>query len=90
LLPAPSDEPPLPTGARVPKLSLQLPGLAVAYRNQPVVAAPPGFAYPFSVAVVPVSGDAPSVSTAGGFASVVNDSTAPNDVPYALLAIAQK
>ena len=51
---------------------------------------PPGFADPFSVAVAPVSAVAPLVDTVGAAAGVVNDCTVPNDVPYVLLAIAQK
>ena len=68
-------------GARVPNASLQLPGLTVSYRNQPVVASPPGFADPFNWAVVPVSSVALFVFTDGGLASVVNERTAPNVVP---------
>jgi hypothetical protein len=86
--PAPSDDPPA-AGARVPNESLQLPGLAVAYRNQPVVAEPPGFADPFNWAVLPVSSVALLVVTDGGFASVVNESTAPNVVPYEFRPSAQ-
>ena len=88
LVPAPSAEPPA-AGARVPKESLQVPGLAVAYRNQPVVAAPPGFAVPLSVAVAPVSAVGELVLTTGRLACVVNDSTAPKVVPYVFLPIAQ-
>jgi hypothetical protein len=37
----------------VPKVSLQVPGLLVAMRNQPVVAAPLGLAEPFRLVVMP-------------------------------------
>lgn len=60
------------------------------YRNQPVEAAPPGFADPFKLAVVPVRFDAVFVVTAGVFASVVKDNTVPKPVPRLLFAIEQK
>jgi hypothetical protein len=50
--PAPRSLPPL-DGVRVPKESLQVPGLVVPYLNQPKVVAPRGTPEPFSVAVVP-------------------------------------
>jgi len=54
-VPAPSAEPPL-DGTRLPKLSEQLTGFVVAYRSQPVLVAPFGFASPLNVTeVVPVS-----------------------------------
>ena len=65
-------------GTRVPKVSLQVPGLVVAMRNQAVVAAPLGFADPFKVMAMPV---APSVLTVGGLAGVVNDISEPRPVP---------
>ena len=80
LLPEPSESPPL-IGARVPNVSLQLPGLAVANRNQPVVAAPRGLAEPRSRAPVPVRLMAVDVDTEGAAAGVVKDSTAPMAVP---------
>ena len=86
--PDPSAEPPA-AGARVPKVSLQVPGLVVAYRNQPVVAPPPGFAVPLSWALAPVRSVALLVFTAGTLGSVVKLSTAPNEVPMAFCAIAQ-
>ena len=57
-------EPPL-AGARVPKVSLQVPGLVVSKRNQPVVVPPFGLAEPLSVAVVLPTLDASTVSTVG-------------------------
>jgi hypothetical protein len=89
LLPEPSAEPPA-MGARVPKLSLQVPGLAVEKRNQPVVASPPGIADPFSWPVVPVSTVALLVVTAGSAAGVVKERTAPKPNPKAFEAMAQK
>src|SRR3954469_16480660 len=86
--PAPSTAPPA-AGARVPKVSLQLPGSTVEYRNQPVAEDRFGFAEPFSVAVVLATGDAAAEVTDGA-ALVVNESSAPNDVPTGLWAIAQK
>lgn len=73
----------------MPNVSLHVPGLTVLYLNQPVVAAPPGFAEPFNVAVVPVIDVAPLVVTTGAFADVVNVSITPNRVPNEFLAIAQ-
>lgn len=89
MVPEPNKEPPL-TGARSPKVSLQVPGLVAEYRNQPVVAPPLGFAAPFRVTAVPVTFVALFVVTTGARAAVVNDRTEPKDVPIPLLAIAQK
>src|SRR5690349_16163008 len=86
-VPAPSVVPPL-AGARVPNVSLHVPGFVLAYRNQPVAASPRGFALPLSVAPVLVTEDAAAVVTAGA-ASVVKVSSAPNVVPSELLAMAQ-
>lgn len=80
LVPEPSDDPPA-AGARIPNESLHVPGLAVLYRNHPVVAAPFGLAEPFSVAVVPVKLDALFVETVGAAAGVVNERIDPNPVP---------
>ncbi len=88
-VPEPNEDPPL-DGARVPNVSLQVPGLTVAYLNQPVVAAPPGLADPFKVAAVPVRFEGLLVVTVGSAASVVNDSTEPNAVEEEFLPIAQK
>jgi hypothetical protein len=87
-VPAPSAVPPL-DGARVPNVSLHVPGLVVLYRNHPRDEAMFGFADPFSVAPVPEMPVAASVVTEGD-AGVVNESTAPKLVPSALLAMAQK
>ena len=87
-LPEPRSVPPLP-GARVPNVSSQLPGSLALKRNQPVVAAPPGFAAPFSWAEVPVTPVGALVVTLGATAGVVNDSTVPNEVPAVFSAIAQ-
>jgi hypothetical protein len=46
-----------------------------------VVASPLGLAKPLSVVVVPVVSVGAEVVTVGGIAGVVNDSTAPNEVP---------
>ena len=82
-------DPPL-VGARMPKELLQLPGLVVEYLNQPVVAAPPGFAVAFKVADVPVRFVTLPVVTVGGDALVVNDSTEPNAVEDEFRPIEQK
>jgi hypothetical protein len=87
--PAPSEAPPAPRGARVPKLSSQAPGFTVSYRNQPVAASSFGLAEPFSVAPVAVITVAAEVVTTGA-PGVVNESTEPKPVPTALSAIAQK
>jgi hypothetical protein len=84
--PEPSAVPPV-VGARVPKVSLQVPGLVALYRNQPVVAAPLGLPDAFSVAPAPEMALAASVVTDG--AEVTKDSTAPNDVPIEFCAMAQ-
>ncbi len=86
-MPAPRGEPPL-AGARVPKVSLHVPGSLVAYRNQPVVEARLGFAEPFRVAETSVTPVAAEVETAGA-AGVVKDTTEPNAVPAELEAMAQ-
>ncbi len=52
-------------GRRVPKVSSHTPGFVVLYLNQPVAAAPFGFAAPFSVPVVVVRLDAAFVVTTG-------------------------
>ena len=80
---------PLLEGARVPKVSFQVPGFVVSYRNHAVVASPFGFAVPFSVAAVPEVATGPFVVTDGAKAGVVNDMTAPNTVPYVLVPMAQ-
>jgi hypothetical protein len=61
LVPVPSPVPPL-AGARVPNASLQVPGFAVLYRNQPVAVAPLGLAEPFKVAELEVT----TVAASGG------------------------
>lgn len=68
---ATADEPepravPPDAGRRVPKESVQLPGLVALYRNHPVVAKPFGLADPLSVADVVVIADAALVVTVGG------------------------
>jgi hypothetical protein len=69
---------------------LQVPGFDVLYRNQPVVAAPFGFAEPFRVAVAAATDVAACDVVAGASAPVVNESTDPKLVPMLLLDIAQK
>ena len=54
-----------------------------------MVASPLGLAKPLSVVVVPVVSVGAEVVTVGGIAGVVNDTSAPNVVPYTLLPIAQ-
>ncbi len=73
-------------GTRVPKVSLQVPGLLVAMRNQPVAVAPLGLAEPYRLVTMP---EAESVDTEGGPGGVVNESTAPKPTPYELLTMAQ-
>ena len=87
VLPLPSEVP--ATDTRVPKVSLQVPGLVAEYRNQPVPAVPRGFAEPFNVALVPVISVAAEVMTAGA-AVVVKERTIPKRVPAEFEAIAQK
>ncbi len=77
------------SGARVPKESLHAPGFTVSKRNQEVVSARRGVAAPWRVALVPPTPDASAVATAGD-AEVVNDITAPTDVPAPFRATAQK
>jgi hypothetical protein len=88
VMPEPTFVPPL-AGARVPNVSLHVPGLAVEYRNQPVVVAPPGTDDAFRRAVAPVISVALLVLDVGNEAVVVNDKMPPNDVPYPFCAIAQ-
>ena len=76
-------------GTRVPKASLQTPGLDVEYRNQAVAAAPVGFAEPVSVPVVAVSAEGVVVVTVGTWGGVVKDSTEPRRVPMVFCAMAQ-
>ncbi len=54
-----------------------------------MVEPPPGLAVPLRVAVLLVSAVAALVVTVGARADVVNDTTEPKDVPYALRASAQ-
>jgi hypothetical protein len=76
-------------GTRVPKVSLQVPGLVVSKRNQPRVETRLGFAAPFMTALTLPTDVAASVEAVGA-AGVVNESTAPKRVPAVLEAIAQK
>ena len=91
----PTDETPEPrfepavAGTRVPKASLQVPGLFAATRNQPVVCAPLGVPKPPSVALVEVIDVTLLVETCGAVTSVVNDSTTPVLLPCTLSAKAQ-
>ena len=78
-VPDPSADPPL-DGARIPNVSLHVPGLVALYRNHPVVVAPFGLPEPFSVAVVSVIGVAAEVVAVGG-SGVVNVLIAPRAVP---------
>src|SRR5881227_1692418 len=88
-VPPPSEVPP-DAGTRVPKLSLQVPGLVADQRNQPVAGSPLGMAEPLSVAVVPVTFEAASVVTDGAAGGVVKVRTLPTDRPMELEATAQK
>ena len=76
-------------GARVPKVSLQAPGLVALKRNQPVAARPFGFAVPCSVAACLVTEVGATVVTVGA-AGVVKDSTEPKPEPTEFEAMAQK
>src|SRR5512133_2544333 len=87
-VPPPRLAPPV-AGARVPKVSLQVPGLVVLYRNQPVAGSPLGMDEPLRVAVVPVIPEAASVVTDGAAGGVVNVSTAPKVVPMEFEAMEQ-
>lgn len=87
-LPEPSDDPPL-AGARIPNVSLQVPGLVVLYRNQPVVDAPLGVPEPFNNADAAVTPVAAAVVAVGG-SGVVNCTSVPNAVPTEFCAMAQK
>jgi hypothetical protein len=86
-VPEPRALPPV-AGARVPNVSLQVPGFVVPYRNHPVVASWFGLAEPFSVAPVLDTEVAAAVTTVGA-ADVVNDITAPKLVPTEFEAMAQ-
>jgi hypothetical protein len=77
-------------GTRVPKASLQTPGLDVAKRNHAVAAAPLGFALPLKVPVVDVRIVGVPVVTPGTCGGVVKVSNAPSCVPMVFWAIAQK
>src|SRR5437868_6620206 len=87
--PEPRAVPPL-AGTRVPKVSLQAPGLAVAKRNQAVVAPPSGLAEPLSVAEKAATLVAASVVTDGACAWVVKLKSDPTVVPSEFWAMAQK
>jgi hypothetical protein len=54
---------------RVPKVSVHVPGLTVAYRNQAVVTLPPGFAEPLRLADESVTDPAAEVVTEGAAAN---------------------
>jgi hypothetical protein len=87
--PEPRSLPPA-AGARVPKMSLHVPGFAFEYLNHPVAAEPFGFPVPFNVAVLVVTVVGALVVTTAVWNWGVNDCTAPKDVPGELWAIAQK
>jgi hypothetical protein len=87
--PLPSAVPPA-DGARVPNASLHVPGSVVEKRKYPLAEAPFGFAWPLSVADVAATDVAAFVETDGARAVVVKGTTAPNEMPIALFAIAQK
>ena len=72
LVPVPSAVP-LVAGTRVPNVSLQVPGLVVAMRNQPVVASPFGLPDPLSAADVVVMLLAAVVAAVGAAASAARD-----------------
>ena len=76
-------------GRRVPKVSLQVPGLVVLTRNQPVVVSPRAMPEALSTAELVVMLVAESVVTDGAVAGVVKNRTLPKVVPKALLATAQ-
>ena len=86
--PLPSAVPPV-AGRRVPNESLQVPGLVVEKRNQPVALAPLGVAVAFIVAEVWVMALAAWVTTAGTSGLVVNEAMAPKVVPAEFCAMAQ-
>src|SRR5262249_36097698 len=90
LVPAPSAEPPVPAGTRVPKVLLQLPGSLVAYRNQPVASPPFGLAEPLRVAELTVTPETDDVVTVGAMALVVKVSAVPATAPTEFSATAQK
>ncbi len=60
---------PLVAGTRVPKMSLQVPGLVVLMRNQPVVASPFGLPEPLSTADVVMTDVAAVVAAVGAAAA---------------------
>ena len=88
-VPMPNAMPPI-AGTRVPKVSSQLAGMLLEYRNQPVPAVPPGFAVPLSVASCAVRSVVGPVVTIGKGASTVKVSTWPKAVPTTFEEIAQK
>jgi hypothetical protein len=75
-------------GVIVPNTVSHTPGFVVSYRNQPVVEYPFAVTDALSVAVVAVIGVAASVATDGADV-VINETTAPNDVPTEFCAMAQ-
>jgi hypothetical protein len=90
LVPEPKDaSDALFAGERVPKVSLQVPGLVVEYRKCANVPSPLGFAEPFNVAELAVVALADEVTT-DGCDGVVKLTTEPNDSPAEFCAIAQK
>ena len=64
---------PLVAGTRVPNVSLQVPGLTVLTRNQPVVASPFGLPEPLSDADVEVIPLAAVVAAVGAAANAARD-----------------
>jgi len=78
-LPEPRLLPPA-DGARVPNVSLHVPGFVLEYRNHAVDDEPPGFADPFKVAPVLVTDDAAFVVATGTAGEVVSGMMLPNDV----------
>lgn len=86
-MPEPNADPPL-TGARVPNVSLHVPGLVVLYRNHAVVDAPFGLDEPLRVAEVSVMLVAAVVVAVGG-SGVVKFARVPKPVPDAFCEIAQ-
>src|ERR1051325_9139466 len=80
MLPVPVPSPvPLVAGTRVPNVSLQVPGLVVLMRNQPVVASPFGLPEPFrtaDVVITLVAGDVAAVGAAANATFAVPSASA--------------
>lgn len=88
VVPLPRLEPPV-AGKRVPKVSLQVPGLVVEYRTHAVVASAAGFTVPPTSAAADVTFEA-AVEVTVGEPGVKNVNTEPKPMPLPFCAMTQK